>query len=112
MFQDACRFYWSHICKVVGYTALREKKASGMGCFLTLDKVITAKHTVDQVLADGHQPALLFVNGIYALDVIWENDHADLSILKMGEPSNCIRNPCRVQIGSRWLAQSSLTDGK
>jgi S1-C subfamily serine protease len=111
MFDGACALYTPCLCQIFGVLPNDQIAVIGSGCLLGPDRLITARHVVEDTQSAGGSLRVWKTDGSFEAKVIWNDMSSDLAILrttKCLQPSGQAQPTTYPQIASVLLAQGML----
>lgn len=82
MFSEAAGLYYGLHCTVCGMVQPGAPAVHGLGCLISPEHLITARHVWREVVQKYDQPVILKRDGLFRCSVVAENADADLIFLK------------------------------
>jgi len=79
MFVTATRQYWSLLCNVGGGSSTDKGKLHGLGCLLSPNHAVTARHVWDDVKGRYQWPVILKYDGLFRCRIV--HDAVDLDVM-------------------------------
>lgn len=82
MFQSACAKYWNWQCSIGGGSSSHAGKIFGMGCLLSENYILSARHVWTGIQREYEWPVILKYDGLFKCEIAFESEEQDVILLK------------------------------